>query len=64
MNSGFINPKIKKILEKMFWNDFFIFQIFYYGNIFVYGITISETPKIVKGNFDIFEECRGAGRKV
>jgi len=31
---------------------------------FAYGITISKTPKIVNGNFGIFEECRGAGRKI
>jgi len=31
---------------------------------FAYGITILETPKTLKANFGIFEECRGAGRKV
>jgi len=31
---------------------------------FAYGTTISETPNIVKDNFGIFEECRGAGRKM
>jgi len=31
---------------------------------FTYGITIPKTPKIVKDNFDIFEECRVARRKM
>jgi len=31
---------------------------------FDYEITILETLKIVKGNFDIFKKCRGSERKV
>jgi len=31
---------------------------------FAYRTTILETPKTVKGNLGILEECRGAGRKV
>jgi len=31
---------------------------------FAYGTTILETPKTIKGNFSIFEKCRGAGRKI
>ena len=49
----------KDILEWFFSSGFSILKI-----SFTYGITILETPKTVKGNFSIFEECRGAGRKM
>ena len=40
-------------------------MIFFIPKIsFVYGTTIPETLKTVKGNFGIFQECRGEERKV
>jgi len=54
----------KMCSKKMLQNKFFLCSVFSIPKIsFAYRTTILETPKTVKSNFDIFEECRGAGRK-
>jgi len=56
--------KKKCVQEKMLRNEFFSFGFSIMEISFAYGTTIPEIPKTVKGNFSIFEECRGAERKV
>ena len=48
----------------MFRNNILSFGFFILKISFTYRITILETPKTVKGNLNILEECSGARRKV
>jgi len=41
-----------------------VIKIFSCSVPLAYRTTIPETPKTVKDNFDILEECRGTGRKM
>jgi len=58
MNFGFINLEIKKnVPEKMFQNDFLSSEFSILKIFFVYGTTISKTPKTVKDNFGILKNA-------
>jgi len=48
----------------MFQNYFVFFGFSIPEISFAYRTTISEIPKTIKDNFNIFEECKGAGRKI